>query len=35
VIMNRSSTNLQAVLATKLLLMTFLRTGALVLLQWN
>ena len=33
--MNRSSTNLQAVLSTKLLLMTFLRTGALVRLQWN
>ena len=35
VVMNRSSTNLQAVLATKLLLMTFLRAGALVRLQWD
>ena len=35
VMMNRSGTNLQAVLPTKLLLMTFLRTGALVRLQWN
>ena len=33
--MNRSNTNLQAVLSTKLLLMTFLRTGALVRLQWK
>ena len=33
--MNRSNTNLQAVLSTKLLLMTFLRTGALECLQWN
>ena len=33
--MNRSNTNLQEVLSTKLLLMTFLRTGALERLQWN
>ena len=33
--MNRSSTNLQAVLSTKLLLMTFLRAGALVRLRWE
>ena len=33
--MNRSNTNLQAVLSTKLLLMTSLRTGSLVRLQWK
>jgi len=33
--MNRSSTNLQSVLSTKLLLMTFLRAGALVRLRWD
>ena len=33
--MNRSSTNIQAVLATKLLLMTVMRAGAICRLQWE
>ena len=33
--LNKSSTNVQAVAATKLLLMTFLRAGALARLQWD
>jgi len=33
--LNRSSTNIQSVAATKLLLMTFLRAGALARLQWK
>lgn len=33
--LNRSSTNVQAVAATKLLLMTFLRAGALTRLRWE
>lgn len=33
--LNRSSSNIQAVASTKLLLMTFLRAGALTRLQWD
>ena len=33
--LNKSSTNVQAVAATKLLLMTFLRAGALARSQWD
>lgn len=33
--LNRSNSHIQAVLATKLLMMTFLRTGALTRLEWS
>lgn len=33
--LNRSSSNIQAVASTKLLLMAFLRAGALTRLQWD
>ena len=33
--LNRSNSHIQSVLATKFLLMTFLRTGALVRLEWD